>query len=537
LLKAGADLDTCSSPDAWSPLLVALSNGHLDVANRLLDEGANVTHRTKTGVSALHMIAGIITTDAQKRSKQIDITEKLLQKGCEVESMAQRGPDLIMSASSGGSLEVFNLFLSRGALLDGRNQHDYRATHIAAIFGHLPIINRLLEVGVDANVLDDERWSPLMHAAYRGKTDVVERLLQAQANPNQVGNLFDTPLLLATSLYWESIVEVLLDYGADPWALDAFGKSAVEWSYLYEQTTQVMKKRNLVLKASGEAIVTSRLRLSVRLVIERIISDPWEDDSRFNSLGHVLIKLNEVDDSCVAFEQQIINRDRVRHDITCDSCKLERIEGKRFVCRICATMDLCNECMSKYKEGMSVRNCVGHEFLEVPRPEWDSFAPEAVNKNDETIHQWTERIYLTYRDAVISPEEACAIAYEGPPANLPVGASTISQRPQLEPIIEVDSQSGPPTSPNVNIDTNEILSENENPISGGDAATEVNNTQILLPESEVRHDDAGSTSEDVNRGESTNADLIQTAGPTTDTTVATLSGSNGENSESYGEEV
>jgi hypothetical protein len=74
-------------------------------------------------------------------------------------------------------------------------------------------------------------------------------------------------------------------------------------------------------------------------------------------------------------------------------------------------MSLCNKCMSKYKEGAAVRGCSSHEFLEIPRPEWENFLPEAVNKEDKTIDQWLDRIYMTYEDAVISAGEARVIRY------------------------------------------------------------------------------------------------------------------------------
>jgi len=532
LLNAGADPNTKSSINLWSPLLSALSNGHLEVADKLLEGGASATHRTKTGISALHLVAEIKTTDAQKLAKQVDITEKLIQMGCEIKFMAQGGPSLIIAASISGNIELFNRFLSGGAPLEHRDQYGRTALHIAAYCGHLPIVNRLLEMGVGANVLSIDHESPLIEAADTGHTEVLKCLLEAQSNPNQVTNIFDTPLQVATYYYWESSMEVLLDHGADPWALGAFGRSSVDWAYLHDPTAQIMRKRNLGLKVTDEAMVTSRLRLNARLLIERIISDPQKDEFRFNALGYVLSKLNEVDDSCVAFEQRVRDKNRVTHNINCNSCKSDEIEGKRFICKVCAALNLCEECMDKYNEGVTVRGCIGHEFLEVPRPRWNDFAPEAVNKNGETIHQWTERIYFKYRDAVISPEEARSIGYKGPPANLPFEPSTTSQVSQLETVVEINPQSESPITPNANIDSNEIRAESnvENLASNSAATMEANNTQVLLSISEVGNEDAGSTSEDVNRGGSSKADLIQAAPLTTNTTVATLSGPKDENS-------
>jgi hypothetical protein len=156
------------------------------------------------------------------------------------------------------------------------------------------------------------------------------------------------------------------------------------------------------------------------------------------------------------------------------------MDGKRFVCKSCAAMDLCNNCMAKYKQGASVRGCVGHEFLEIPRPEWKNFAPEAVNKDGETAQNWIERLYTIYEDAVISPEEAHAIGYEGRPKNLPTRPSQSSQEDaQLVPIIEVVEQSGTSNNAVMDVDRNEVAKgkENENSTPKFDVSLKKNNSR------------------------------------------------------------
>ena len=87
------------------------------------------------------------------------------------------------------------------------------------------------------------------------------------------------------------------------------------------------------------------------------------------------------------------------------------MQGKRFVGKTCEAMSLCNKCMSKYKEGAAVRGCSSHEFLEIPRPEWENFLFKAVNKEDKTIDQQLDWIYTTYEDVVILAREAYIIKY------------------------------------------------------------------------------------------------------------------------------
>lgn len=238
LLNAGADIEACTGKDAWPPLFGALKGGHLDVAKILIERGANTAYRSKTRISALYLIAEFNATDPEKRSVQVDITKMFLQGVADVDPITQNGSDVIMAASLGGNLEVVELLLSRGAAVNRGNKYGSTAIHAAAGMGHSPIVNRLLEAGADVNVLSSERWSPLMCAAKNGHTEVVRRLLQEQVDPNQVNHMLETPLHAATYFYWQSTMEELLDHGADPLALDSFGKTAVEWAHLHEPTFQ-----------------------------------------------------------------------------------------------------------------------------------------------------------------------------------------------------------------------------------------------------------------------------------------------------------
>jgi hypothetical protein len=95
--------------------------------------------------------------------------------------------------------------------------------------------------------------------------------------------------------------------------------------------------------------------------------------------------------------------------------------------------------LDKYKEeGGGFRGCWGHDFLENPRPEWDSFPPEAVNEKDETLSTWLARIAKRYKSASLGlPNPACSPFdfQQSPQAGAP--PSTMGTSQAL--ITEVDS--------------------------------------------------------------------------------------------------
>ena len=54
LLDAGAPVDVVSGGDNTSPLLMAVINGHFDLAAQLLDRGANPALASDNGVTPLY---------------------------------------------------------------------------------------------------------------------------------------------------------------------------------------------------------------------------------------------------------------------------------------------------------------------------------------------------------------------------------------------------------------------------------------------------------------------------------------------------
>ena len=59
LLKAGADVNLPSAGDRTSPLLMAIINGHFDLAKTLLERGADPNAASEQGVSPLYGVLNV----------------------------------------------------------------------------------------------------------------------------------------------------------------------------------------------------------------------------------------------------------------------------------------------------------------------------------------------------------------------------------------------------------------------------------------------------------------------------------------------
>jgi hypothetical protein len=66
---------------------------------------------------------------------------------------------------------------------DIKDDEKNKLLHIAMTSKNLPVITFLLDSGVDANIIDDDRKTPLMRAAENGSTDFVLALLHYGARP------------------------------------------------------------------------------------------------------------------------------------------------------------------------------------------------------------------------------------------------------------------------------------------------------------------------------------------------------------------
>ena len=156
--------------DTKTSLMLAATNGHVEVVKLLLAAGAmvdatNYTHHPSVNgayKTALHM------------------------------------------AAESGHAEVVQLLLAAGAYIDLRDQHGYSALHFAALNGHVVVAELLLASGfhVDATTKKDpsravmEPLTPLYYAARFGHEAMIELLLNAGAKidgpPSAIGVAVDS---------------------------------------------------------------------------------------------------------------------------------------------------------------------------------------------------------------------------------------------------------------------------------------------------------------------------------------------------------
>ncbi len=160
LLEEGADIDVLHK--SKTPLIAAIRKGHIAVANKLMDAGANINFGI--GVNAATPL---------------------------------------ITASQHNHPELVRRFLELGADPNGQNVNKHQPIFFAAQDGHVEVVKLLLAAGADVN-------HGFLVAISEGQEEVVRVLLEAGANPNLKHNAY-TAIYFAASKGHSSIVQLLLE--------------------------------------------------------------------------------------------------------------------------------------------------------------------------------------------------------------------------------------------------------------------------------------------------------------------------------------
>lgn len=218
LLQLGVDPNHKSYRNETS-LMFAAKSGSYQSVYLLLDAGANVKNRDIDQRTPLMYAAD---------RGQSSIINLLIDYGAEVNLQDEDGFTALMIATNNGWTKAAHALLNAGAdpKIEGNNGENLLilATDSIRFYGiDNSLIKRLLDAGLDPNVVDKEGKSPLYYLLWNKDYiafDSIKYLIEAGANPNEQYPLNQTPLRIAFDFGTDDeiteIVALLLKAGADP---------------------------------------------------------------------------------------------------------------------------------------------------------------------------------------------------------------------------------------------------------------------------------------------------------------------------------
>lgn len=236
LLKAKVCVDPIDSQN-FTPLLDAAEGNHQKLISLLLQAGANVHHRGRQELTALHLVAingnlpaaeellqygseidpragdfkSLTPLHVAAENNRTDVVRLLLSKGAQIEARNNVDSTPLLLASTSGSLAALELLISSGACLDARDKIGRSALHLTAFRGHIHVSQALLKSRNSlVNAVDEVGDLPL-HSAIRGnQTQIAIFLLKSGSSAEKPNNSGYRALHLAITEGNTNLIEHLV---------------------------------------------------------------------------------------------------------------------------------------------------------------------------------------------------------------------------------------------------------------------------------------------------------------------------------------
>ena len=237
LLDNGANANQQCGADG-SALQIAAINGNDDIARLLIENGADpncmvgkygtALYRTVAGrhLSTAKLLIGNgadmhLCTDEKRGSAfqyavlagLIDWVKIFIEHGADVDREGERSRSIILGAMSAKYNDIVNLLLKDRSRDDILKEEYGSILHGAAAIGDEQMVRRLLESGLDVNLIED-LYSPLQAAVNHNEVSIARLLLENGADVNFSSSKFDNALHDAAYCGQLDMCRLLIDYKA-----------------------------------------------------------------------------------------------------------------------------------------------------------------------------------------------------------------------------------------------------------------------------------------------------------------------------------
>ncbi|XP_069792433.1 CARD- and ANK-domain containing inflammasome adapter protein [Narcine bancroftii] len=237
LLKCGAVVDIKDEKNR-TPLIHAVSLGHINIVKVLLEAGAkvdadvidsvlNCNNQTliklilekASGISQTVFVNALFKAVQKNQHRTVGV---LIEQGIDTNTRNGMQYTPLLLAAELGHVESVKVLIANGAHLDERTPNMNSALHLAAQSGSLSVANLLIDEGMDVNIIGRGDQTPLHIASFHNQLPIIEALIRAGSKVNAITKEAITPLHIASQRGHRETVECLLQNKADVNTKDRF---------------------------------------------------------------------------------------------------------------------------------------------------------------------------------------------------------------------------------------------------------------------------------------------------------------------------
>ena len=207
----------------------------------------------------------------------IDKVRSLLELGADIDEF-YNGVTPLLTAAVKGHLPLVQYLLEQGADKNKADNKGGSPLFLAVYNGHLGVVKYLVQQGMEMDKADQKGVSPIHTAAGGGHLDVLQYLLEQGVDKDTASYDNSTPLLIAAQEGHLAAVQNLLKYGADmdktnndglsPLISAAMNGHLPVVQYLLEQGADKDKARNDGVNLLSAATIGGRLSV-VKYLVEQ----------------------------------------------------------------------------------------------------------------------------------------------------------------------------------------------------------------------------------------------------------------------------
>ncbi|KAI1461860.1 hypothetical protein F4805DRAFT_475208 [Annulohypoxylon moriforme] len=202
LIAHGADTNAV---DGETNLHFALQRGNVDMANILIQCGANLNARNTLGITPLHLAI---------RHNFKNVAKLLIDRGADVNAENCEGTTPLLLAVRQGSEDMAGRLIDHGANINKEDDEGRSLLHIAVIRAYENMSRLLVDHGATINSKNSQGKTPLQLAISVDFNLEINQLINFGADVNMANLRGETPLQMAVENGREEVARVLREKGA-----------------------------------------------------------------------------------------------------------------------------------------------------------------------------------------------------------------------------------------------------------------------------------------------------------------------------------